>query len=244
MRIGVMSDIHGNAVALDAVLADVASHPVDAWVCLGDAVQGGAQPLSVVERLGELGCPVIMGNADAFVLTGRSEAEAITDPLKAVADWTAEQLGPHGLDVLRTFVPTHEVDLGPAGSLLCFHGSPRSYDEVLLPETPADDLRRALQGADASVMCGGHTHLQWTTTVDGRCFFNPGSVGLAYNRHLPRERFYFYPVAEFAVLAVRDGSVRLEFCQVPFDLDAFESTIRASGHPQAEETLARYHPPS
>jgi diadenosine tetraphosphatase ApaH/serine/threonine PP2A family protein phosphatase len=92
-------------------------------------------------------------------------------------------------------------------------------------------------------MCGGHTHLQWTTTIDeGRRFFNPGSVGLAYNRHLPRDRFYLYPVAEFAILTVQDADARLEFCQVPFDLDALERAIRDSGHPFAEQTAARYHP--
>src|SRR5687768_1341003 len=127
MRIGVMSDIHGNAVALDAVLTDVANHPVDQWVCLGDTIQGGAQPVEVVERLRELECPIILGNADHEVLAPESTKEA----LRTVSEWTASTLGPDGLNFIRTFVPTHEVDLGDAGSLLCFHGTPRSFDEVL-----------------------------------------------------------------------------------------------------------------
>ena len=68
MILGVLSDIHGNRVALDAVLDDVANHPVDQWVCLGDTVQGGAQPVEVLDRLVELDCPVIIGNADEEVL--------------------------------------------------------------------------------------------------------------------------------------------------------------------------------
>ena len=234
-----MSDIHGNRVALDAVLADVENHPVDQWVCLGDTIQGGAQPVEVVEKLRELACPVILGNADEEVLSPDSENEQ----LKTVSEWTAERLGSEGLDFIRTFVPTHQIELGVAGSLLCFHGTPRSFNEVLLPETPPDELRRGLNGSDATVMCGGHTHLQWTTTVDRRRFFNPGSVGLAYNRHMAREEFYFPAIAEFAVLTVVDADVRLEFCRVPFDVEALKEAIVSSGHPFAEQTAARYSPP-
>ena len=234
-----MSDIHANCVALDAVLADVANHPVDRWVCLGDTIQGGPQPVEVTERLRELGCPVIIGNADAEVLDPASTNES----LRTVSEWTAAKLGSQRLDFIRTFVPTHEVDLGNAGSLLCFHGTPRSFDEVLLPETPADELRDGLGDTAAPVMCGGHTHLQWTTTVDGgRRFFNPGSVGLAYNRHMPREKFYFPAIAEFAVLHVLDADVRLEFCRVAFDADDLVRVILSSGHPFAEQTAARYRP--
>lgn len=239
-----MSDIHGNCVALDAVLADIENHPVDQWVCLGDVIQGGAQPVEVVERLRELGCPVIRGNADDFILTGESHGEPISGETKIGAEWTADRLGADGVEFLRTFVATHEIALREATSLLCFHGSPRSYDEVLLPETSPEDLRAGLGDSGASVMCGGHTHLQWTTTIDGgRRFFNPGSVGLAYNRHLPRERFHFSPVAEFAVVTVLDAEVRLEFCQVAYDVGALKEVLRRSGHPFAERTAARYDPP-
>jgi predicted phosphodiesterase len=70
MRTALVSDIHGNTVALDAALADLKAHPVDQVVCLGDAIQGGPQPAGVVARLRELGWPVIMGNADAWLLSG------------------------------------------------------------------------------------------------------------------------------------------------------------------------------
>ena len=70
MKIAIISDIHGNAFALDTVLGDLKREPVDQIVCLGDAIQGGAQPAQTVARLRELGCPVVMGNADAWLLSG------------------------------------------------------------------------------------------------------------------------------------------------------------------------------
>lgn len=235
-----ISDIHGNCVALDAVLADLERHAVDTSMCLGDAVQGGPQPVEVLERLDALACPVIMGNADAYVLTGTvadASPEQINERLRTLRAWGADRLGPAGLDRLSTFVATHEIDVEDAGTLLCFHGSPRSYDEVLLPESTMSELRDALGDGDAATMCGGHTHLQWTTGVDGRRFFNPGSVGLAYNRHDPVR---WSPWAEYAVLSTDGNSVALEFCKVPFDTDALLDAARAADHPFIDDLVARY----
>jgi|SRR5579884_799124 len=89
MRVAVISDIHGNAFALDAVLADMRGQRVDSIVCLGDAIQGRAQPAETVGRLRELGCPVVMGNADAWLLTGRETGhEGITPAQGAVRQWS------------------------------------------------------------------------------------------------------------------------------------------------------------
>jgi hypothetical protein len=171
------------------------------------------------------------------VLTRDSDNER----LDTVSRWTYDMIGEDGVAFVRSFVPTYELALGEAGKLLCFHGTPASFNGVVLPETAPHEIREALGGNDAAVMCGGHTHLQWTTTIEGgRRYFNPGSVGLAYNRHLPRDGFHFSALAEFAILTVQDEDVRLEFCKVPFDLEEFERATLASGHPFAEQTVARY----
>jgi predicted phosphodiesterase len=243
MRIAVISDIHANHVALQAALEDLARQDVDRTVCLGDAVQGGCEPRQVADRLREIGCPVILGNADAFVLSGvMSEGFTVSEEHRRVRDWTVEQLGPRGLDLLRTFVPTYEIELDASGTLLCFHGSPRSYDDVLLPDTPEDDLRATFDGIDANVLCGGHTHLQWTLQLGAKTFFNPGSIGLAYNRHSPRDGFRFFPLAEYAVLSVTPTAISVEHKHVLFDVDALDRVARASGHPFAETVAARYRP--
>ncbi len=246
MRIGVMSDIHGNRVALDAVLTDVETHPVDRWICLGDALQGGPQPREVAERLQEIGCPVVLGNADAFLLDaeqGETDAAGTEreQQLRLVRDWTIAQLGNAGIEFVETFVPTCTEDLGPAGMVLCFHGGPDDYNTIVAPDTPPDALRALLGPRGARTMCGGHIHRQWTVSLDGWTFFNPGSVGLAYNFYLPPERFHFTPHAEFAILHLDGERVGIEFLQVPFDVDELDRAVEANGHPEA--TLAqRYRP--
>src|SRR6185436_6063002 len=88
MRIAIFSDMHANAIAFDAVLADLHAQRPDQSVCLGDAIQGGPQPDAVVQRLRALGCPVVMGNADAWLLTGQATgAEPTSAQQLAVREW-------------------------------------------------------------------------------------------------------------------------------------------------------------
>src|SRR5687767_4693566 len=93
MRVAVISDIHGNMTAFDAALADIAAQGIERIVCLGDAIQGGPQPVEVVATLRELGCPVVMGNADNWLLTGvATDGQVDTEQLKATRAWSLAQL--------------------------------------------------------------------------------------------------------------------------------------------------------
>jgi predicted phosphodiesterase len=75
MRIAIISDMHGNDVAFEAVEADIQRQRIDQIVCLGDAIQGGPQSAAVVRRLRKLACPVVMGNADAWLISGQETAD-------------------------------------------------------------------------------------------------------------------------------------------------------------------------
>jgi predicted phosphodiesterase len=74
MRLAVISDIHGECFALEQVLQDIRQQGIEQMVCLGDALQGGSQPAETLARLRELNCPVVMGNADAWLITGQHTA--------------------------------------------------------------------------------------------------------------------------------------------------------------------------
>jgi len=243
MRIAVFSDIHGNCVALDAMLADLREHPADRMVCLGDAIQGGPQPAETVTRLRALGCPVVMGNADAWLLTGEeSGAEPISERQLAVREWSFSRLAAEDRAFVAAFRPTITVALGGGGELLCFHGSPTSFDDVLLPQTPDDDARRLLgHGLAARFLTGGHTHMQQVRRVGEAVFFNPGSVGLAYRHGQPEGNFRADPWAEYAMLTVEgEGRFGLEFRRVPFDVAALLRAYREGGRPYADEAAAQY----
>ena len=241
MQIAAISDIHANCFALDAALADLRQDPVDEIVCLGDTVQGGAQPAQTVKRLRELGCSVVMGNADAWVLTKDEDAaEPTSQQQREVRAWTLAQLSADDLDYIRGFQRTVEIKIDDMHRLLCFHGSPYSYDDVLLPETPEDDWNRLLAQFPQEVMAGGHTHTQQVRRIGESLFLNPGSVGIVYNYHLPKEQFHTDPWAEYAILSYGQGHAWLSFHRAPYDVEELIEIIQASGRPHAEEMAADY----
>lgn len=245
MRIAVISDIHGNDIAFEAVLDDLASETIDQFVCLGDAIQGGPQPAQVVKRLRALGCPVVMGNADDFLLTGaETGAEQPSAERKrqldAVRDWSLTQLVAADQAFIAAFQPTIELPLGDGRSLLGFHGSPHSYDDIIVPATGDDEAQRMLGGFDPHILAGGHTHIQQLRHLGRSFYFGCGSIGLAFRHGQPAGVFRADPWAEYAILSVADGRTRLEFRRVPFDVAALITVYRGSGRPYTEQAVAQY----
>jgi predicted phosphodiesterase len=242
MRIAIISDIHGNCFALDKALADLREQGVSQTVCLGDAIQGGPQPAQVVARLQELGCPVVMGNADAWLLSGvaTSTGEEVTERQLKIREWSLSQLSDGDRDYIRAFQPTVEVPLAGGRSLVCFHGSPYSFDDIILPETPEEEFHRFLDAFRPAIMTGGHTHMQQVRRLDNTFFFNPGSIGLAYNRHQPGEGFKADSWAEYAILSCEGETLSLEFRRVPFDPNEYVRILLSSGSPYAEDVAGRY----
>lgn len=245
MRIAVISDIHGNRLALDALLADLERRPADALVCLGDAIQGGPQPAETVARLRGLGCPIVMGNADAWLLSGVETGAEPASPerrarLDAVRAWSLDQLSADDRAFIAGFAPTVELDLAGGRRLLCFHGSPASFDELILPLTPQEELERALGPYADRLLCGGHTHVQQIRHLGRSFFFNPGAVGLAFRHGQPEGLLRADPWAEYAVLTAEGDALALEFRRVPYDPAALIRIYRASGRPYAEEAAAQY----
>jgi predicted phosphodiesterase len=241
MRIAVISDIHGNCFALDAALADLRERDIEQVVCLGDAIQGGAQPAETVQRLRELGCPVVMGNADAWLLAEENDtAEPTTPQQRDVRTWTLSQLSAADQRFIRGFEPTIEIALEDGQRLLCFHGSPASYNDILLPDTPHDEWLRLLEPFAPAIMTGGHTHTQQMRRIGEGLFFNPGSVGVAYDIFVSRSQTHTDAWAEYAILTWASGRLSLEFHRVPYDVERLIQLIQSSGRPHADAMIAGF----
>jgi len=162
MRVAVLSDVHGNLPALEAVLAEVASLEVDRIVSAGDLVFGPF-PRECLERLVDLGAAFVRGNADR-----------VPDGVPG-ASWVEEQLDPVSLEFLRGL--PESISLG--GVRYC-HGSPRSDEEIITRISPDQRIRAVVTGIEERLVVGGHTHVQFEREVDGIRFVNAGSVGTPY----------------------------------------------------------------
>ncbi|MGI8858102.1 MAG: metallophosphoesterase family protein [Thermomicrobiales bacterium] len=231
MRIGLIADIHGNLLALDTVLAELARVGVDELICLGDVAALGPQPGAVIARLRALQCPVVMGNTDAWLLDP-TLAEGSSAPVLVTSQWCMTQLSVDDLAYVRTFSPTLSRTLPDGTELLCFHGSPRSFDDAITATTPAETLDEMLAGADAAIMVGGHTHISMMRRHRGARIINTGSVGLpGIGAVTPYNRDVHW--AEYAVLDGDGDHTAITLHRTPLDVAAMVRVAHASDMPES-----------
>jgi len=241
-RVGLISDIHGNAVALDAVLADIANRDIDEIICLGDVAAGGPQPREVIARLRELGCRVVRGNADGWLLaglpTGRSEE---TRRLGEIVAWARSRLLPADLTYLAGLPPTASITTSDGLSLHCFHGSPQGDVDSLLATTTEKELDELFSDAPAAdFFAGGHTHLQLLRPYRSSLLVNPGSVGLPLGSLVSWPGCPPLPSrAEYAVLDALHGDVELIFRRVAIDIATLAAETEAMPQPTWAGDLER-----
>ncbi len=241
MRVALISDLHGNEVALRAVLEDIGRRNVDRIVCLGDVATLGPRPGFVLRTLRELGCPCILGNHDAFLLDPELIRSYTEVPVIVEAvDWCRAKLDDVDLEFLRGFESGLEIPFGGSATLRLFHGSPRSHMEDLLATTPPEDLDRSLMGHCAAVMAGGHTHIQMVRQHRGMLLVNPGSVGLPFKEYVAGQAPTLLRHAEYAIVEAAHGGVDVSLRRVPVDVAAMRDMVQATDNPLRGMLLQQY----
>lgn len=247
MRIAVISDIHGNYTALESVLEDLKGQHIDQMVCLGDAIQGGPQPGLVLNQLRAISCPVVMGNADAWLLSGVETGDEQITPERRIKlnksrEWALGQLSMTECAQIAAFPATVCIPLSGGLQLVCGHGSPSSFDTFIFPHTPQEEFLAKVGEWEKAIITGGHTHVQFLRRYGDGFFFNPGSVGVAYSHFQTEENFRLDPWAEYAILTVKGMRTALEFHRVPFDTNEVIRVHHRVGHPYPDDAALRYSP--
>jgi predicted phosphodiesterase len=229
MRIAVISDIHGNLAALEAVLADIETRGADLVVNLGDALSGPLLPAECADRLIPLELPTIRGNHERQLLTQGAEVMGLSDR------YTISCLG---LDHRRWIAGLPE-SIWPHPDVLMVHGTPRSDVEYWLETVDQDGLHPASMEeivsrtgtAQASLILCGHTHLPRSVHLeDGRMIVNPGSVGLpAYQDDLPfpHKVQAGSPHARYAIVEKLNNQWSTEMIALTYDWDMMASIAQA-----------------
>jgi putative phosphoesterase len=220
-RMAVIYDVHGNLAALEEVLAEARADRIDHVICGGDVALFGAHPAECAERLRDLGDRLIAvrGNCDRYLL---EESEAPADEVD-VLRWTKDALGSELTQWLGGLPVTAEI---PNQGALVVHASPRSDEDVMLPNTDEGTVSEMLAGSTASTVLCGHVHIQYRRRVGSQELVNPGSVGLPSDG----DRRSAWAVLE-------DGQV--SFRRTAYDVDAVIDELRQVGHPTAEQVGSR-----
>jgi len=219
--IAVVSDVHGNVPALEAVLDDLAGRGVDEVLVGGDLVGRGPQGSRVVKRIRGLGFPAIKGNHEDYLLDfrhGRVPEEWLEGEEWAASRFMAAELDPDD----AAYVAALPFSLTRPG-LFLVHGSPRSNREGIGPWTDTDELEELLDGLPEELLVCAHTHRPLERAAAGRRAVNVGSVGLPFNRDRR---------AQYAIFHRRRGAAEgfeVEFRQVAYDLEEIFEIYRSSG---------------
>jgi putative phosphoesterase len=233
MRAALLSDIHGNRVALEAVLDDIADAGVDRTVCLGDIVDLGPEPSAVLGLLRELGISCVRGNHDPL-----DEVPQVPE-LVDIQRWTAEQLTVEERRFLTDLPDQLRVDLDGC-DLLCVHGSPRSRDDNLVAETPEVEVAEMLGDLAFDLLACGHTHVQMVRRRGARTLVNVGSAGMPFEGVFAGGPPRILPWAEYAIAEHRGGRLRVELRRVPVAFDGLRAAVSSSGMPHAEMWLSMW----
>jgi putative phosphoesterase len=242
MRIAFLSDIHGNYIALEAVLKDLEAQNIDQVVSLGDTLTMGPQPVEVLHKLKELNCLFIKGNHDAAVISPElAEQYEITHYLVPDLYWCQNKLTADDLKFLDSFNPMLTLKLSDRVSILAFHGSPLSTTDIIQATTPPEVLDKYFAGQNADIYIGGHSHIQMTRRYGEKLILNSGSVGNAFKfAYAPGLSPSLLPWAEYMVIEQVGDAVGIDSRRVYFDTDELHRIVKDSGLPGTAWWLRQY----
>jgi hypothetical protein len=185
----------------------------------------------------------VMGNADAWLLTGTGLGKMSPERriiIEDVREWSSSKLDARDRGFVAAFLPTVTIPIEAGRTLFAYHGSPASFDDIILPTTPEDEFVRLLGPYRPNLLTGGHVHMQFVRHLGDTFHFNPGSMGMAYRQGQKPEELRLDPWAEYAVLGIERGRWALEFRRVPFSVDELVRVYRESGCPHADDALRQY----
>ncbi|WP_195210579.1 metallophosphoesterase family protein [Actinomarinicola tropica] len=235
-RLALLSDVHANLVALDAVLADLATlAPVDEVWALGDLVAIGPDPVGVLERLHELpSCRFLAGNSERYVRTGE---RPLPDPATAAArphlpgliagfSWTAGRLHEAGwFDWLTSLPATLRAELATGERIVGVHATPDRDDGSGIHGRLSDaEIEELLDLADADVLCGGHTHLPLHRRIGRGDVVNLGSVSNP-------SRHGVGCTASYVVIDATGAAADISHRSVAYDVEEVLRQLHALRHP-------------
>jgi putative phosphoesterase len=226
--VAVITDIHGNLLALQAALARIDELAITSVYCGGDLVGYGPHPNEVCALISERGVPTIYGNYDYAIARDLDDCGCayITPHDRELGhrsvEWTLAHTDQASKDFMRELPFDMHFEVGGTPVHLV-HGSPRKVNEYLFEDKPASLYERLAKDEDANMLVFGHTHKPWVHEFGGVVFVNCGSVGK------PKDGD---PRGAFAVLRFTADGIDVEIERVTYDAQAVAREVSAAGLPE------------
>ncbi|MEW5991766.1 MAG: YfcE family phosphodiesterase [Chloroflexota bacterium] len=227
-KLAVLSDVHGNAVALEAVRTAIKKEKPDAIVVAGDHVLNGPDPAAAVDALRAMetdGAIIVQGNTDVAVADFDYAAafpwyaEGVPDALRYAAEWAHDALGDERLDWLRRLPAERRLRLEDT-LIMATHASPGSQTAGFDQDLDASVTLERLSRTDARIICCGHTHLPEVRDFGWKQIVNDGSAGYVFDGD---------PTASWALVTLDGENVTAEIRRTEFDVMAVANAISERG---------------
>ncbi len=231
VTLGIISDVHANVLALEAVLKVLRAEGANTILCLGDLVGYGPSPNETIDLVRAEGLLCALGAADeriAFEFAGTNKPrEGVADE---ILEWTRTVIEPRHVEFLRS-LPVQSRLTTPVGRLRFFHGSPQQPSERLTLNRDVLELVKVLEANRCNILACGGSHVPYYQELPNGWVVNPGSVGLSLNGE---------PGADYALLKISKSGVEVAMDKVEYDFAAVAFDIVAWGLPaMVAETIQR-----
>lgn len=229
MRIAFISDIHGNAIALESVLKDIKTKSIDKIIVLGDICFRGPEPKRSLDLVRSLNTEVIKGNADEWLVRGIKQGEVPDVALASMSleqQWTVNQLSNQDLEYLDSLPLSLTCNLNDKIKISAFHATPDSLFESVNPNDNDEKILTKLMERNlADIYLYGHIHLPFVRFINGKCVANTGSVGLPFDglNH-----------ASYLIVEGINNQFNIGIQRVKYDVKKVEKQLIESNYPNLD----------
>jgi putative phosphoesterase len=228
MKIAFISDIHGNAIALESVLQDIENQGIDKIYVLGDICYRGPEPKRSLDLVRSLHTEVIKGNADEWVVRGVQEGEVPEKALELMnleRQWVVSQLEASDIDYLASLPAQLNFSIENVG-ISAFHATPTSLFDIVLPNADDQQIETSLMEAkEAQIYVYAHIHKPYIRYLNGKVIMNIGSVGLPFDG---------ITKSSYGLIEIEDGHIKTSIRRVSYNLESVVALYHEVKYPNAD----------
>lgn len=230
MKIAFISDIHGNANALDAVIRDLNERNVEKVYVLGDISYRGPEPQRSLDLVRSLNTDVIKGNADEWVVRGVKEGEVpeqVRDRMNEERDWIHAHLTEESIEYLRNLKTELKLQVHDL-KIHAYHANPDNLFDIVLPYESDETLTSKMMVEAANLYVYAHIHRPYIRYINGKCIMNIGSVGLPFDG---------LTKASYGIVDIHEGHFQTSIVRIPYDINQTINQIVNSDYPNKEKLI-------
>lgn len=220
MKLAIISDIHGNQIALEAVLADIKRVGADQIICLGDIANVGPHPGQCIDIIRSLDCPVVQGNHELYLLGRFEDDKWQTSPIWAGMRWSREQLRSDQMEYIANLPYQYEIGGNGRVGATFLHASPLSQYRGFMPQHDDTAIAERMNGLDNTTLFCGHTHLPLYRPWSNAWLVNTGSVGMPIDGT---------PTAKYVIATRLKHEWHVQYRMIEYNIDQLMAEFETVG---------------